>query len=170
MTTETPPNPTAPKPSPRSRAFPVVLGLVTAAIGGFFCFHMASAYLRIKATHEWPEVPCLITRSHIVEFQPVPNVSPRYRLDVEFFYEFEGQSLQSNLLRSRERTTTKRDQAEQWQARFPAGSEAICHVNPDDPSHAVLELESLAVGYTIWFPGLFVVGGLGMAWRALRRQ
>jgi len=156
--------------SRRSRMFPAFLGLLLAAIGGFFCWQMATSYLRVKETHQWPEVPCLVTRSRVEEFFPVPNVAPRYRLDVEFFYEFGGASRSSTLVRARERTTTKRDQVETWQARFPAGSEQVCRVDPANPDHAVLELESQAVGYTIWFPGLFVIGGLGMVWHALRRK
>jgi hypothetical protein len=46
----------------------------------------------------------------------------------------------------------------------------VCFVNPADPSFAILEKDSKAVIYTIWFPGLFVVGGLGMAVQALRKK
>jgi hypothetical protein len=41
-----------------------------------------------------------------------------------------------------------------------------CRVNPHDPDFAVLKPDSLAPGYSIWFPALFVIGGLGMTVRA----
>jgi hypothetical protein len=34
----------------------------------------------------------------------------------------------------------------------------------------VLRPDSLAPGYSIWFPSLFVIGGLGIAVRALRAR
>jgi hypothetical protein len=43
-----------------------------------------------------------------------------------------------------------------------------CRVHPRDPDFAVLKPDSLAPGYSIWFPALFVVGGLGMAGKAAR--
>jgi hypothetical protein len=39
-------------------------------------------------------------------------------------------------------------------------------VNPAEPSFAILKTDSLAPGYSIWFPALFVVGGLGITFRA----
>jgi hypothetical protein len=42
-------------------------------------------------------------------------------------------------------------------------------VNPALPAEAVLEHASRAALYSIWFPLLFVVGGLGMLRGALKR-
>ena len=58
-------------------------------------------------------------------------------------------------------------EAEKLAAEFPPGKMTTCRVNPRDPDFAVLKPDSLAPGYSIWFPGLFVVGGLGIALRAL---
>lgn len=154
----------------KSRFFLVGLGLLLAAIGGTFCFWMGRAYLRLKAVDAWPETHCVILKSEVVEFFPVPNVAPRYRLDVDYFYEFGGHPRHSDKVRSRVRSSTDRAKVEDWQKAHPVGSEAVCYVNPGDPGFAILEKDSKAVGYTIWFPALFVVGGLGMAIQALRRR
>jgi hypothetical protein len=44
-----------------------------------------------------------------------------------------------------------------------------CRVDPANPDFAVLKPDSLAPGYSIWFPALFVIGGPGIAVRALTR-
>lgn len=154
----------------QSRAFLVGLGLVLAAIGALFCFWLGRAYLRIKAVDTWPETRCMLLKAEIVEFQPVPNVAPRYRLDVDYFYTFNDRTYHSDKVRGRVRTTTDRAKAEAWQSAHEAGSEATCFVNPVDPAIAILEKDSKAVGYTIWFPALFVIGGIGMAVQALRKH
>ena len=46
------------------------------------------------------------------------------------------------------------------------------HRMPKEIIHAfaVLKMDSQAAGYSIWFPGLFVIGGLGIAGRALVKR
>jgi hypothetical protein len=44
-----------------------------------------------------------------------------------------------------------------------------CFVNPKNPQLAVLKPDSLAPGYSIWFPGLFMIAGLGIGMNALIR-
>ena len=45
----------------------------------------------------------------------------------------------------------------------------MAYVNPSDPDFAVLKPDTKAAGYSIWFPLLFVVGGLGITVRAIVR-
>jgi len=44
----------------------------------------------------------------------------------------------------------------------------VCFVNPTAPDEAVLKRGSRGALFSIWFPLLFVVGGLGVAINALR--
>jgi hypothetical protein len=46
----------------------------------------------------------------------------------------------------------------------------MAFVNPAEPDFAVLKPDTKATGYSIWFPLLFVVGGLGIAGRAIVKQ
>jgi hypothetical protein len=48
--------------------------------------------------------------------------------------------------------------------------QTVCYVNPSDPTIAILKHGTRAALYSIWFPLLFVVGGLGIAWTAIRRK
>lgn len=154
----------------QSRAFLVGLGLLLAFIGAGFCYWLGKSYSRIQAVDAWPEVRCVVLRSEVEEFLPVRNVAPRYRVKIDYYYEYNGRSWHSARVRSRERATAVKTRAEAWQARYPTGTETVCYVRPDDPSFAILEKDSKAVIYTIWFPGLFVVAGLGMAVQALRKK
>jgi hypothetical protein len=61
------------------------------------------------------------------------------------------------------------DKAREKQLNYPPGSAQTCFVNPALPAEAVLEHASRAALYSIWFPLLFVVGGLGMLRGALKR-
>ena len=60
----------------------------------------------------------------------------------------------------------KRALAEQRIIQFPRGKQTTCRVNPNAVEFAVLNVDSLAPGYSIWFPCLFVIGGLGITYRA----
>lgn len=128
---------------------------------------MIGGYLRVAPTYEWAEVPCRITRSAVVAYHPVPNVPARYRLEVAYEYTFDGRSFEGTRFHSRERMTNSREKAESWQQAYPADSGSVCYVNPENPQEALLRRDSRAMLYTIWFPGLFLVGGLVMTWRAL---
>jgi hypothetical protein len=46
----------------------------------------------------------------------------------------------------------------------------MAFVNPAQPDFAVLKPDTKAAGYSIWFPLLFVVGGLGIVVRAIVRR
>lgn len=46
----------------------------------------------------------------------------------------------------------------------------MAFVNPTEPNFAVLKPDTKAAGYSIWFPLLFVVGGLGIVVRAIVRR
>ena len=42
-----------------------------------------------------------------------------------------------------------------------------CFVDPQNPQLAILKPDSLAPGYSIWFPALFMIAGLGITFNAL---
>ena len=46
----------------------------------------------------------------------------------------------------------------------------MVYVNPADVNFTMLKPDSKAAGYSIWFPMLFVIGGLGIAIRAIRSE
>jgi hypothetical protein len=92
-------------------------------------------------------------------------------VDVQFGYEWHGTPRTGDHLTLRGNPwTSKRELAENRAAEYPPGKTATCRVDPNNPDFAVLRPDSLAPGYSIWFPSLFVIGGLGIAVRALRAR
>jgi hypothetical protein len=164
-------NPRPPGASaPGGRWFLITLGLAVALIGALFVWLLGRSYLRAREMHQWPEVPCMILSSEIEERIHDPQSPTEYRHLVSFGYEWQGKARSSDLFSLRGSAwSSKRGLVEKRAAGFPVGARSTCRINPADPDFAVLKPDSLAPGYSIWFPGLFVVGGLGIAFRSITR-
>jgi hypothetical protein len=158
-----------PQRSTGSRVYLTFVGLALAAAGGIFTALLWQSFQRARAVENWPVVPCVILRSEIEERQIDPNGPVERRFAVLFGYEWDGAPRESDLIKLRgSMWTSKPEGVGGFIERYPAGSRQECRVNPADPAVAVLEPESKAPGYSIWFPLIFVVGGIGMmvgAWR-----
>jgi Protein of unknown function (DUF3592) len=164
-----PVTPSPPRPSASGgRWFLVAIGLFTALLGALFVWLMARSYLRAKTMHAWPEVECVILSNEIRERLHDPQSPREYQVEVIYGYEWRGEARTGDRVTLRGNPwTSKRDLAEQRAAAYPTGARTTCRVDPANPDFSVLKPDSLAPGYSIWFPALFVIGGLGMASRAL---
>ncbi len=115
----------------------------------------------------WPEVACVILTSEVREKRHDENSPPEFRQDLSFGYTWKGQARTGDHLTLRGSPwSSNRGLVEARTAEYPAGMATTCHVNPAAPDFAVLKIDSLAPGYSIWFPALFVIGGLGITLRA----
>ena len=140
-------------------------GSLILAMGILFIALLWGSYKRAKQTHSWVPTPCHIVRSESEPFQRSDHSPTSYRFHVEFAYEVDGETLTSTHYqrpRRNEWVSKHEGTVEKLVLQFPAGSDATCYVDPADPAMAVLKRESKAPLYTIWFPGLFVAGGLGI--------
>ncbi len=155
---------------PDSRAgrwFLAILGLLVALLGGLFIWLMARSFLRAREMRAWPEVACVIIISELEERRHDENSPAEFRLDLSFGYEWQGVPHTGDHLTLRGSPwSSKRERADERAAEFPVGKKTTCWVDPANPEFAVLKPDSLAPGYSIWFPALFVVGGLGITFRA----
>jgi hypothetical protein len=158
-----------PQRSTGSRVYLTLVGLALALVGGVFTALMWRSFQRARVVESWPVVPCVILSADAEERQIDPNSPVERRFAVLFGYEWQGLPRESELLKLRGGMWTgKQDVIQRLLDRYPEGSRHECHVNPADPAVAVLEPESKAPGYSLWFPLIFVVGGLGVvvgAWR-----
>lgn len=144
------------------------LGLSIALIGGLFIWLMGRSFLRAREMKAWPEVACVILSSEVEERKHDENSPAEFRHGLSFGYEWKGTPYTGDHLTLRGSPwSSNRALIEQRVSELPAGKTAICHVNPKNPDSAVLKTDSLAPGYSIWFPALFVVGGLGITFRAM---
>lgn len=150
------------------RWFLVALGLTLALIGALFVMLLGRSFLRAREMHAWPEVPCVILTSEIEQRIHDPQSPPEFRHNLSFGYEWQDVPRSGDHLTLRGSPwSSKRELAAKRAADYPAGMATTCRVDPSNPDFAVLKPDSLAPGYSIWFPGLFVIGGLGIAIRAL---
>ncbi|QQL45099.1 DUF3592 domain-containing protein [Sulfuriroseicoccus oceanibius] len=154
----------------RSKIFLVVFGLIIAAMGGAFIALMWNGYQKVRTTYTWTEHPCLILESRIIEDSRVPNALPEYRIDVRYTYEIDGTRYTGDQVRTRVRRLKEKEKLTGFAESIPAGTQTVCYVDPTDPTNAILQRDTKAALYTIWFPGLFLVGGLGIAASALIKK
>lgn len=118
-------------------------------------------YSRAKETRDWPKVPAVVMVSQVGERQLGREVPKEYTHELIYEYRVEGEFHRSERLKRRENPYFKdKGKVEPYVEQFPVGAKVEAFVNPEDPKEAVLEHETKAPGYTIWFPGLFLVGGL----------
>ena len=155
-----------------ARIYLTLVGLLLALAGGIFAWLMSASFRQAEKIEDWAEVDALVMRSDVVERRIDPNGPPEYQFQVWYAYEWEGERYESDRYQMREAPWTKdRSRAEALVERYQLGELYPVRVNPDEPSEAVLEEESKAAIYSIWFPLLFVIGGLGVicgAWRPRR--
>ena len=165
MTTQ---NPSFPRPkSTGSLIGGIALGLLIATMGTIFVFALVKGYGRANETREWTEVPMKVTRSEILEEQI--GMSPtEYKPIIEYAFTFEGKPATGSGIKRTEGFTKHKSKAQRTVNRYPLGSEGTCWVNPQNPQQTVLKHNTRAVLYTVWFPGLFVIAGLGIAIGSIR--
>lgn len=150
------------KSSKAGAFYMLFIGLMLALVGGVFVWLLTASYLNAKHTREWTKVDCLIIQS-AVEERVATNISPEFRWDVSYKYEFEGKSYIGDKLAPRgQRWSSGHGNAEAMMEKYPLDSKQVCFVNPEKPKAAILEHDTKAAGYTVWFPGVFVLGGVGI--------
>lgn len=156
------------RPDRAGRWYLAVLGLSLALLGGLFVWLMARSFLRAREMRGWPEPGCVILSSEVEERIHDPQSPPEYRQAVSFGYEYGGQARTGDHLTLRGSPwSSDRELVEKRTMEYAIGKQTTCRVDPANPDFAVLKPDSLAPGYSIWFPALFVVGGLGITVRAV---
>jgi hypothetical protein len=147
----------------------VFVGLLLCVAGGAFALLMWRSFDRASGQRDWEETECTIVESRIDQRQIGSEVGTEYSFAVTYGYSYDGKvftserySLQGDFWSSsKERSQRRVD-------KFPGGTTKSCYVNPEDPSSAVLKMDSKAPGYSLWFPLIFIVGGIGMMIGAVR--
>lgn len=155
--------------SKAGKLFLCLIGLMLLGIGGVFEWLLVRSYLHAKESRAWPQVEGVVLRSEVDErhFQGSPK---EFRLSILYGYSFEGEDLTSGRMSPRGTKWTKEEQVVlELAEKYPEGSSHTVWVNPKRPDQGILKHDTKAAGYTLWFPALFVIGGLGIIWGALKR-
>jgi hypothetical protein len=119
-----------------------------------------------KGSLTWPAVPAKIVSSDVKTTQreaEKKRVYTAYTADITFHYSVNGKEFNSNLAMVDQPPKTFGPDARALVQKYPVGSTAVAHYNPQNPSQAVLEVgvgksTYLAFGFGI----LLAVIGMGL--------
>ncbi|MBD28159.1 MAG: hypothetical protein CMO38_02795 [Verrucomicrobiaceae bacterium] len=147
----------------------VLFGLSIVFLGLLFIYVLLVAYSRAKETRSWNKVPAKILRVEIIESRPTPNSPIQFTPVVEYEYLFRNVNYVGTSIKRVNGPSSDKGRAEKKIKPFLKGADVDCWVNPNNPSQALLKHGTLAPLYTVWFPGLFVIAGLGIVVNACKR-
>lgn len=146
------------------------MGLFLTLAGLLFLWVLYTAWQRAEETRRWTPLPCLIVSSRLSQERPTPNSNTAFRAEVRYIYQFGGREMTGTHIKRVDSPSQHEEVARKKLENYPVGSKLTCFVNPQQPTQTVLKHDTRAALYSLWFPGLFVVGGLGMLWNALRQS
>lgn len=154
-----------------NRIFFIFIGLALSFIGAVFIFLMGRSYLKAQETRQWAEVSAFVLESRVQEKDLGDYIATEYAPKILYGYEFNKQRYTSELVTRRGTKWSKdKKKAEKVIEQYPLNSESVCYVNQELPETAILKHDTKAAGYSIWFPALFFVGGLGVIYGACRKR
>lgn len=152
------------------KLFLCLIGLMVLAAGGIFEWLMLRSYLNAKETRTWPQAQATIIFSE-VEQRQYQGSPKEYRLLLAYSYVFQGKEYSSDRFSPRgSKWTRKQEKVEGLAKEYPKDSSHTVWIDPGKPDQAILKHDTKAAGYTLWFPTLFIIGGLGMIFGAFKRS
>lgn len=132
--------------------FTLVGGILTVVIVG-------RPVMKYFGAKNWPETPCEIVSSSVRSHSSSKG-GTTYSVDITYRYKVRGRETQSETYSIMSGSSSGRASKERVVAQYPVGSQAVCYVNPEDPTDALLSRELtpwLLIGL---IPGLFLVVGV----------
>ncbi len=167
------------KPAVSARIIKLVMGLILMLSGLVTTALLFVPYRHALETRSWTETPCVITGSRMEEYRISDFAEPVARVFIKYGYTFDGKeytgtrvkrvTFSANDDKDVSLRTSKFEDAAKVVAKYPPDTRTVCFVNPVVPSEAVLEHQTKAAIYTLWWPMLFAVGGGGIVWSAFRK-
>ncbi|MEO6739533.1 MAG: DUF3592 domain-containing protein [Chthoniobacteraceae bacterium] len=142
-----------------------LFGFVFIALGGGLLYAIFfRPMLKEFAAAKWPVVPCEITSSKVGWHSG--SKSSTYSVDVRYRYVIGGKEFIGTAYNFDTGTSSSRGWRETAVASLPAGMRTVCHVNPEDPLDAVLSVKGSPDRWFGLIPGLFLIVGLIIFFKA----
>jgi hypothetical protein len=143
----------------------VAFGLLYAVCGCIMSYFMlVQPLLNINAAQRWIETPCVIVSSKVgTPRAPNGRWTRTFSVDIVYDYKFNQQNFRSERYDFARGSTAEFHSKQKIVDRFSAGKKAVCYVNPQMPSQAVISRD-LPIGF--WFgmiPTALVVIGMIVA-------
>lgn len=124
--------------------------------------------LRWSAAQDWLETPCTILRSEVRTHDD--SDGDTYSVHIVYSYVAKDRKYESERYHFMGGSSSGYRSKQAIVDRYPQGSSAVCYVNPDDPSEAVLSRD-FSFAYLIGLFGLpFFLAGTGMIIGSLRMR
>ncbi len=144
----------------------VAVVLIFAAAGGVFLIYGVVLWREAVASENWPTVSGTVITSEVIPASGSgADGQGLYEPRVVYEYEFDGRTHQNDRISFAGTQSSNREQVEDLIFIYPATMEVTVFVNPDDPSHALLEPGPgpanwlmLAIGGLFTFGPLVVLG------------
>ncbi|MCB1205647.1 MAG: DUF3592 domain-containing protein [Verrucomicrobiae bacterium] len=152
------------------RIWKCLMGSLLIVAGWVFVTYLWNAYMRAAQMDEWVEAPCLIESVHVDDTQKNQRGMPKYLLEVTYRYQWQGHDYLGNRIRRLPTEASDPRKLKKKLEQYAVGTETMCFFDPDAPELVVLQKDSKAPLYTLWFPCLFIAGGAGMILSALFRK
>lgn len=132
------------------------------AMGMAFCWIGAiHPILRTVASGNWPQVPCVITKSELNSHSDSDGTT--YSIEIEFRYTYENFEYNGGRYDFNHVSSGGQDSKLEVIRRYPVGSQATCWVDPSDPTTAVFSRRIPGVVFfVIPFTSIFIVVGLAI--------
>lgn len=143
--------------------FSLIFFVVGSAFGYFLVFPELTRYLNAD---KWIETPCIVQSSRVRSHDSDDGTT--YSVDIVYEYIFNGQSFRSGKYKFIGGSSSGYEGKAAVVGHYPPGRQTICHVNPDDPSEAVLIKTIGPEALLGLIPLIFMTVGLGGFVYALR--
>lgn len=151
-----------------SKFAPMLFFGLFALVGGVLGYFIAVRPLMLWFdARSWPETSCEIVSSSVGSHRSTSgsgssrSTSTTYSVDITYRYTVGGREYRSDRYEVMGASSSGRSRKEQVVARYPAGSRAVCYVNPKDPTEALLNRSLSPFLLVGLIPLLFFVVGAG---------
>jgi hypothetical protein len=143
-----------------------IFGLIFALAGGGMLHTMLiRPMLKETSAANWPTVECEIVSSELRSHAGSEGGS-NYSIDIRYRYAFGGQKYTGTRYNFESGSSSSRKWRAAVVADLPPGKKTVCHVNPADPFEAVLSIRASPDRWFGLLPGLFLVVGLLVFFKA----
>jgi hypothetical protein len=130
-------------------------------MGVLFAVLIVRQTVRSARVYGWPSAPCTILSSGGRLDSAVPDTQPPYTFHALYRYLWQGREYSSDAFSEPRSRFTSWSDVRRLEKRFPPGSSATCHIDPQDPSYALLVRPSFWLALFLPIPLLFVAIGGG---------
>jgi hypothetical protein len=157
------------KPTSNNEWVAILVGGIFSVVGlAILVFWFIPLLFEAWDARQWPEVPCQVVSSKVRSHDSDDGTT--YSVDIHYRYEFEGQNYDSNRYSFMGGSSSGYGGKAAIVRQFPAGSSAICYVNPDRPHQSVL---NRGIGLWVLFgliPVVFAGAGIFLCVHFLRKR